>query len=87
MSKAQRIIDMLLEMPVRKISYLSVNRTLVSALWETLERYGLEHTPKLLALMKDRIGVHLEESEDIDHEWSEESWEATMCFNPFNKNN
>jgi len=68
-----------LDMPEHKIEYIISQQLYIDGLWDTLQRFGIEHTKENHDLLVEVVQEKLE-GPDLEREWSELEYETFVKY-------
>jgi hypothetical protein len=71
----------LIDIPNYKLTYIIRLKEYVKGIWDTLARYGIEHTQENYEIFIELVQTKLEGSPDIEREWTEDEYNNFVLFN------
>lgn len=76
----KQIMLSLIDIPKHKILYLIIQPDYVKGIWDTLDRYNIQHTQENHELLVELVQGKFE-GPDIEREWTEREYETFVKFN------
>jgi hypothetical protein len=80
MTKLQKIIADLIDIPRHKLGYAISYKELAYGMKATILRYGIPYTKEVHDELVEMVGAKLSGNEDIEYDWTEAQYENFVKF-------